>query len=325
MVPLIAFCAFLTVALGVMAVAQNLTERQSALESRLQAIAPGSATYDLRGFNLLRMQNYSSLPFLQKLLAGTPRAERIAEDLDRAGIKMRVGQYVLLSIGLGLVLGLLVLYWLPIESLRLPGAAIALAMGLYLPRLWVKRATRRYRARFDDLLPDALDMIGRSLRAGSGLLPAIQNVIEQIGGPIGAEFGRLQENIAAGLGIDDAFREMDRRIDSKDFHIVTTAILIQREVGGNLTETLKNVTDMMRERVRLRGEVKALVSRQVFSTYALAGAPPAIILILWLLNRQLVEPLFQQTIGWIVLAVAALMEIIGFLIVRKIAKSPIEV
>jgi len=121
-----------------------------------------------------------------------------------------------------------------------------------------------------------LDLCEEALRAGSGLLIALEDMAGQMEDPIGIEFRRLQGEIAAGLSIEDAFRNLDQRVASKDLHIAVTAILIQREVGGNLSEILDNIAAMMRERARLRGEVKAIVARQVFSTYALAATPPLI-------------------------------------------------
>jgi tight adherence protein B len=327
MLALIGFCAFLTVTLSVIALARTVSAPAVALQGRIESIAGGTtaAGRDLSGGHLLRMQNYSTLPFLQHLLQGTARAERIGEQLQRAGLELRVGQYVVLSLVLGLLPAFVVVLLAPGGLRRIPLALIVFFLGLYAPRWYVKLRIRRRRDRFEAALPDALDMIARSLRSGSGLLAAIQNVIDQMDGPIAVELMRLQQEIATGLSIEGAFRDLDRRVDSGDLHIVVTAVIVQREVGGNLAEILGNVTGIMRERVRLRGEVKALVSRQVFSTYALAAAPPVIILALTLLGGNVFQSLFDEPAGRIVLGIATSLEIMGFLIVRKIAGAPIEV
>lgn len=327
MILFIGLCAFLTITLLAIALGRELSSEAADLDSRIEAIARSGtgAAGDVRGRRLLRKQNYSTVPWMQRLLEGTPRAERMAESLERAGIRMHVGPFLTLSAGLGLLFALLVLVWLPAGLLRVALMAGAFLLGLYLPSWFVKRRIRRRRAQFEAVLPDALDMIGRSLRAGGGLLIAIDNMTEQISGPVSAEFGRLHQEIAAGLPVEDAFHELDRRVASKDLHIAVTAILVQREVGGNLAEILNNISAMMRERVRLRGEVKAITSRQIFSTYGMAAMPPFMIIAVFILARPLVQPLLTHQAGWFVLGIAGFLELCGVLIVRRIAASPVGV
>jgi tight adherence protein B len=322
---LIAVSTFLMVLFGTLAVAHELRARPARLDARIDAIAGRGATPTPSAPPLLRLRGYSGIPWFQRLLQKTPKSEQIADDLGRSGLHLRVGAYVLVSLALGALLALAVLVLLPDGVLRLLLAAVAFVVGLYLPRRVLKTLIDRRQARFEAALPDALDMISRSLRVGIGLLIAIENVTEELSGEVGAQFQRLQQQIAAGLSIEDAFRELDRRVQSKDLHIAVTAILIQREVGGNLAETLDNVTRMMRERVRLRGELKALTARQVWSTNALAAMPPIILLILVLLAPQLTQALFEQKAGWIVLGIAAVFELIGFVIIRRMAASTIDV
>lgn len=326
MLALIALCAFLMVTLVAVALWQRLAARQAQLGGRIETIAQGAPpVFDRTGRPLLRMQSYSTLPYLQRFLQRTPRAERIADDLDRAGLRLTVGQYVVLSLAFGMFLALAVMLALPFEASRIPVAVLVFLGGVYIPRWFVKRSIRRRRAKIEAALPDALAMLSRSLRSGSGLFSAIETMTEQIGGPISVEFMRLQQEIATGLAVEEAFRELDRRVASKDLHIVATAILIQREVGGNLTEILDNVAGMMRERVKLRGEMKTLISRNVFSTYAMAAMPPLVVLLLTLVDRSFMQPLFDNKLGWLLLGVAATLELIGFLIVKRMASSPIEV
>ena len=327
MIAAIAGCAFLTAALLTIVLWRSASAHRLQLEDRLEAISTGSSprVADLRGRHLLRMQNYSSLPWLQRLLQGAPRAERIADDLERAGIRLRVGEYIVISVGAGVAAAFVGALLVPAGPARLVLMLLSFLAVLYLSVWWVRRCIRHRRAQIEAALPAALDTIARSLRIGSGLLAAIDAMIEQLEGPIATEFSRLQQEIGTGLSVEEAFRGLDRRVRSKDLHIVVTAILIQREVGGNLTEILANVVGTMRSRVRIRGELKALVSRQVFGSYVLAAIPPGVLLLLVLISRSFVQPLFTQSAGLVVLGIAALFEIAGFLINKWLASSSVEV
>ncbi len=324
---LIGLCAFLAVALLVMAANREISAQPSGIQGRIEAISRAGAApaYDAAAAHALRPQRYSQWQWLQRLLQRTPRAALIAAELDRAGMRIRVGPYLVLSAGIGLLFAYLILR-LPAIPFQFVLAIGAFVVGVYLPRWYMKRRIRSRRAQFEAVLPDALDMIGRSLRGGSGLLIAIENMLEQVSGPLAIEFTRFQDQVGAGLSIEDAFRSMDERVASKDLHIAITAMLIQREVGGNLSEILNNVTEIMRERVRLRGEVKALVSRQVFSAYILVLVPPAIGLAMFLLLPDVfLKSLLHNPIGWLILAVGAVWDLLGFLVVRRIGSSPVEV
>src|SRR5262245_17725172 len=260
MVVLISLSAFLTVTLLAFALGRQLFGERALLRARVQAVATDD--YARRGTTprpLLRMENYSSLPFLREYLKRRPSSERIADELEAAGVALRVGEYMMLRVAVGLVAATLVRWFLPPSAVG--GDLISLALmvivflaGTRIPRMVVRRLIRRRLAQVEAQLPDALDMISRSLRAGGGLLAAIDAMVEQMSGPVAAEFGRTRQEIATGLSVDAAFRALDRRLPSKDVHIVVTAILIQREVGGNLAEILDNVASTIRERLRLRGE-----------------------------------------------------------------------
>jgi tight adherence protein B len=121
--------------------------------------------------------------------------------------------------------------------------------------------------------------------------------------------------------VEDALLELDRRMDSPDLHIVITAFLVQREVGGNLAEILGNVAATMRERAMLRQELEALTSQQRFATWVVSAVPPIILVALALMNPGLVTPMFHHTAGWIVLGTAALLELTGVLVLRWMVSS----
>jgi tight adherence protein B len=328
MLALIGICAFLTAALALLATSQALTANRTQLLDRIDGITDTGADmpWEILGRQLLRIDSYSSLPLLQRFLAGRPRTQRMAENLRRAGMEPRVGAYVLLTLGLGLG-GMLVVWQvqaLP-GPLRLILAVVALLVGLNLPRWYVRRRIRSRREQIEKALPDGLGMVSRALRSGSGLLIALSDMASQIGGPLGLELRQFEGEVAGGLSVEQAFHDLDERVRSRDLHIAVTAILIQREVGGNLSEVLDNIAGMMRDRTRLRGDVKALVSRQVYSTYILAATPWVIAGMLILMDTSMFLPFYKSPAGWIVIAIAGLFELVGYLVVKKIASAPIEI
>jgi tight adherence protein B len=233
-----------------------------------------------------------------------------------------VGEFLTLSLLAAIVSATAAYLFLPAGPLRAGGALVAVLLcGLVIPHRVVRMRLRSRSTRFEGELPDGLDILARSLRAGNGLLISIDALAEQLPGPTGMEFARMRQEIAAGVGVEDALLELDRRMDSPDLHIVITAFLVQREVGGNLAEILGNVAATMRERAMLRQELEALTSQQRFATWVVSAVPPIILVALALMNPGLVTPMFHHTAGWIVLGTAALLELTGVLVLRWMVSS----
>jgi tight adherence protein B len=306
-----------------LALGRQLSTPRARLQARVDAIARGeySPLQDFQSRRLLRMQNYSALPLLRGLLQRSPRAERIADDLERAAIPLRVGEYLMLRIAVGLIFAVLGRFIVTDPSLRFPVLILGFLLGMLVPRWVVSARIRRRRSSVEAALPDALDMIARALRTGSGLLQAVESVVEQMDGAIADEFGRTRQEIAAGLGTEDAFKGLDERVKSKDLHIVVTAIQIQREVGGNLAEILSNVAATMRERIRARDDMNALASRQRLTAYCIAAVPGAILLVMQIFAPEVVQPLFVTSGGRVILSIAGALVLAGFLIMRQIVAS----
>jgi tight adherence protein B len=322
MVILIGLCAFATAALTAAVFGYTLGERQRRLRARIDTIAGGGVIDPgYSGKRLLRFQNYSNLPFLREVLERSARAERLADDLDRAAIPLRVGEYLMFRVASGLIVALLVWLLLPTGVMRVIAAVLLALIGSMVPRFILKWRINRRRNQIEEALPDALDIIARSLRAGGGLLSAIDTVVEQIDGPISDELARTREEISVGLSVEDAFRDLDRRLQSGDIHILVTAIQIQREVGGNLAEILDNVSRTIRERYQLRNEMRSITARQRLTSYLIACVPPLIVLVLALIAYDSVRPLFERTGGHIVLAIALGLELAGILMIRQLIAS----
>jgi tight adherence protein B len=167
-------------------------------------------------------------------------------------------------------------------------------------------------------LVEPIQMLSSGLRAGFGLLQAMEAASEQISAPLSVEIRRTLRDTAMGASVDQALTALNERIGSPDFDIVITAVLIQRSVGGNLAEILDNVAHTMRERERIRGEIRTLTSQQRMTGYVIGGIPIGLLVIFGMISPEFTGTLFTDPLGRMMLGAAAVSETIGFVVIQKI-------
>ncbi len=252
---------------------------------------------------------------LSRLWWGEP-GKGLALELERAGIPLRVGEYIALRVALGLIFCLVALIFsAPWWLLPLPALA-----GYWLPSLVVRRQKALRLVKMEAQLLEALPLMVNALRSGYSFLQAMDFVSKRVDHPLAWELARTVREIQIGADVDSALVAMARRTGSPDLDLVVTAILIQRQVGGNLAELLSTVEETMRERVRVRGEIRALTGQQRLSAMIIGFMPVFLTLVLLLLNPRYIGLLFTTTIGHALLAVAAVMEVMGLLVIRRILR-----
>ena len=215
-------------------------------------------------------------------------AGSIKEDLARADLTLTVTEYLMIRAGLVVLLG--GLGYLLQRNLLV--ALIMAVVGLFLPTLYVRSRQSQRLKKFDSQLPDVLDHLQGSLRAGYGLLQAVEWVSRQLPNPAGAEFDRVIREVQLGRGLMDALESMVRRIPSDDLALIVTAIKIQYEVGGSLAEILETVAHTIRERVRIMREIQVLTSQQRYSGYVLMLLPIGLAIFLMVVNPEYEMRLF---------------------------------
>jgi tight adherence protein B len=204
-----------------------------------------------------------------------------------------------------------------IDGLIAAGAAF---MGWMLPRLALDRARQKRLERIEEQLPDALMSVAKSLRAGSGLLQALAYAANETPAPLGPELQSTIRDLQLGVEAEDAFADLSARVGSPDLDIAVTAIVIQRTVGGNLSEILTNVTNTIRERANLYREVRVMTTRQRTTANLVAVVPVIIAVFMLVVNPTMFELLTQTTPGRIGLAVGIFFEILGIILIRRFAK-----
>ena len=243
--------------------------------------------------------------------------------LQQANVPFLPGQFLLLSLFLGLVglLGSLLLGGLLEGLLPIRGVVLGLLLAVLLGGLpyWVLLDRRRTRIkRFTEQFPDALEMISRSLRAGHGLNVAMQMVAQEMPDPVSTVFKWAADEQNLGLGLPEVMKNMARRVPILDVEFFVSAVVIQRETGGNLAEIMDKLGHVIRERFRILGQVRIYTAQGRMTGYILSAMPFVVGLLLYLLNPSYIMTLFKEQMGWYLIGTALALQIMGFFVIRKI-------
>ena len=259
--------------------------------------------------------------------------QSLTRSLARADIKMKVGEFVLVTIALTVVGGLIGFFLagglnptggestLQIVG-SIPGIIIGALIGFFAPTLYLRRQQGRRLIKFDNQLADMLNLLVNGLRAGYSTMQAMEAISRELPAPISDEFRRVVQEMQLGIPMDTSLQNLTRRIPSKDLDLVVTALNVQREVGGNLAEILDTISHTIRERVRVKGEIRVLTSQVMMSGRVLAIMPIAVIILMYFLNRQYMMRFFNPTTrmyGIPALIIGAFLIMIGYFLMQKIA------
>ena len=309
---------FVSVALGAVSLAllfEWLGERrkQQDVIGQLRKFERGLVSAGAEGTGILRRAVRES-ELMMKVAARVPTIADLQIMMQQAAVSMTTGSFLTLTLGLSVGLGLVVLMlfrsWF--------AAILFAALGAWLPYLWLKRKRNRRMYAFEEGLPDAIDLLGRAIRAGHPLSSGLKMVADETQEPIAGEFQRTFEEHRFGVPFDDAIQDLADRVDIVDVRILVTAILIQREVGGNLAEVLDNLASVIRARFTIRRQLRVYTAQGRMSGYVLAALPIIVGGIIYLLNPEYGALMFTHPLGRFFLGLAATMQIIGYLWIRKI-------
>ena len=268
-----------------------------------------------------------ALNSLNRIVEQRDFGANLARDIARADLHLKPSEFLMIwaasVVGVPLVMLLLspVLPALGNPLFLLIGGLI----GFLLPRFWLARRKNGRLGAFNKQLPDTITLIANALRAGSSFLQAIELVVRESRPPISTEFGRVIREVNLGLPFDQALENMVRRVRSDDLELMATAISIQHQVGGNLAEILDSIAYTIRERVRIKGEIRTLTAQQRLSGYVVAGLPIGLAAFLFVFSPGFMSPMFMNPpailglpAGVVILMMGGFMMFIGFLFIRKI-------
>ncbi len=303
--------AFLLLIVGVII---SIGDERSLVEQRLGRYLESEVAEEGRG--------KGSSPLTDWLNNQTERfawGENIAKELARADLKLKVGEYLAITVISSVLVGLI---FFVVGGYDQYAGILGLVLGLFVPRIYVQSQQGRRLNRFNDQLSDMLNLMVNGLRAGFSTMQAMEAVSKELPPPICDEFRRVVQEMQLGVPMERALDNLLRRIPSGDLDLVVTAINVQREVGGNLAEILNTISHTIRERVRIKGEIRVLTSQVMYSGRFLSLMPILILLALYLLNRSYVMHFFDPSsriIGIGALIGAGVLIVSGYLAMSKLA------
>jgi len=301
--------------------------RNNVTKDRIQKIQSNHINDDIKSINN-KTAEYKNLfkmltIFLKKFLAIPSKiivAFNITKKVDRQLIKADIplkGEEFLSILLISDILLPLLLYSVTASTIKV---LLTAAIVLVLPFFMINVAGKKRLKNFDEQIVDALSIISNSVRSGFSFLQAMDMVKREMPSPISTEFGRTLREINLGMSTEEALSNLNSRIESKDMDMAITAILVQRRVGGNLAEVLDNISDTIRERIRIKREIKTLTAQGRISGIIIGLLPFALCLILLVVNPDYILLLFTDPVGIAMLCSVFFMEIIGLLLINKIIK-----
>jgi tight adherence protein B len=294
---------------------------QRKLDERLEELQKGpdlepSAGGDGKESAIVRVQQEGPLPSIDRFVGGTTRGSAFGRWVDQSGVKTTVSAVLLMAVGLAALFGFLS-YML---SHALFAAVIGAVIGFAIPFVYlnVKRSRRLHT--FEEHFPEALDLIARALKAGHAFVTGLKMVADEMGEPIGPEFRKTFDEQNFGLPLKDALENLTMRIPTLDVRFFSTAVLIQRETGGNLSEILENLAHVVRERFKILRQVRVYTAHGRMTGYVLLALPAVLCVALAYINPDHMNLLFRERMGQMLLLLAIVMQLIGYIWIRQVVK-----
>jgi tight adherence protein B len=282
---------------------------------QIQEMAGGAANPNV----ILRRD---AIPQGNPILAAAFRIPAIASiegTLREAGMTWSLGTFLLISLGSSLASAL----FMQIVTGLVGASLIAALAGSLLPLVYIRRQRRRRLQAFEEALPDALDLLARAIRAGHPIGAGIKIVADEAAEPVAGEFQRTFDEQRFGLPFDDTMLALSVRVPLIDLRMLVTAVLIQREVGGNLAEVLDNLGDVIRQRFVVQRQLRVHTAQGRLSGNVLGFLPIAVGSIIFMVNPGYVNVLFQHPLGRLMLIIAVVLQAIGFMWIRRIVNIEI--
>jgi tight adherence protein B len=319
-IPVIVFVAVAGVAFGLGVLLDQRSARARLLRERVMAAqAPGARSETTA---LLRDEMLSRIPALDVILRRSQRISRLQTLLDQAGVSMRAGNLLLSSLFSSIALGIGgYLLAAPLErNEALLFTLASIGLGAIVPYSYASwRRNRRFQ-QFEETFPEAIDTLARAVRAGHAFTMAVEIICNELAEPAATEFRKVYEEQKYGLPVREALLNLTQRMPLVDVKFFVTAVMLQRETGGNLAEILDNLSYMIRERFKILRQVRVYTAQGRLTMMLLMALPPVIVVTMLIVNPSFIRPMFDDPIGHILLAAGIMLQTIGYFIIRKIIR-----
>jgi tight adherence protein B len=288
-----------------------------ALDTRLRGVRTNTRSPREKGAaDLVQRENRGSFALLGDVFAKLAVLGRLQAFINQANLTYRAADVMGICLAIALLSYLLFLFLVPIPALRI---VLALLLGS-LPVAFIMRKRNARMRKFEDLLPDAIDLFTRTMRAGHNIHSGLETIAEETSDPIRMEFRKVTEELALGSAIEPALHKLGERIPIIDLKFFITGLILQRQTGANMVGVLENLAALIRERLNMAGKLKAHTASQRFSAGLLCVLPFVVGLGFWFVKPDYVRLLWEDPLGVKFFTYAIISEIIGILVIRKISQ-----
>jgi tight adherence protein B len=290
---------------------------QRRLDQRLQELsAPPDSPDEAESKGLIKSMHVGAMPALDRLIGNTTRGSALGRWLDQSGVKVSLSGVFLIATGLAVVMALIA--GSVVKSKW--GWPVGAALGFAMPFAFLNVKRNRRMHTFEEQFPEGLDLIARALKAGHAFATGLKMVADEMPEPVGPEFRKTFDEQNFGLPLKDALDNLTQRVPHLDVRFFATAVLIQRETGGNLAEILENLAHVVRERFKILRQVRVYTAHGRFTGYVLLALPAVLCIALSFINPDHMNLLFHQPMGQMMLMGALVMQFIGYLWIKQVIK-----
>jgi len=314
---LIAVLIFVTVTIAAFAVISIIDERKAqarVLRDRLTNVeTPAEAPPEVA---LLRDEMLSKIPAFDTVLRRSERVSELQKMLQQGSVDIRAGNFLILCAVSALVVGVIAM----IVGRGFVFAWAGGLVGFFLPYAYASHMRAKRFQKFEEKFPEAIDTLARAVRAGHAFTTALEMIANELAEPVGSEFRQLYEEQKFGLPVRDALMNLTQRIPLVDVKFFVTAVMLQRETGGNLAEILDNLSYVIRERFKILRQVRVHTAQGRLTMMLLMALPPTIVVIMMTLNPGFIQPLFKDPIGHMLIVAGITMQTMGYFFIRKIIR-----
>jgi tight adherence protein B len=315
---LVAFLVFLVVTAAVFAVMSLLDQRNAQariLRERLSTTEKPADQAPLQAA-LLRDEMLSRIPAFDTFLRRSERVSQLQKLLAQGNVDARAGNFLVLCGVSALVLAAIAFF---------AGGSLAFAwagaiLGFFLPYAYASHMRTKRFQKFEEKFPEAIDTLARAVRAGHAFTTALEMIANELAEPVAGEFRQLYEEQKFGLPVRDALMNLTERVPLVDVKFFVTAVMLQRETGGNLAEILDNLSYVIRERFKILRQVRVHTAQGRLTMVLLMALPPTIVVMMLTLNRGFIQPLFTDPLGHALIVGGITLQTMGYFVIRKIIR-----
>lgn len=291
-------------------------QEQDVLSGRLRELRLSRGTRSRMASDLVRHEQRGQLAFLGDFVAWIGVLRRLQQYIDQANLKYRAAEVFALSV----IIAVSVYLILSVAGLHLLVLHLGLALLLgALPVVYVMRVRKRRLQKFEESLPDAIDLFNRSMKAGHNIHAGLETIAQETFDPVRMEFRKVVEELALGSPLEQALHGLGSRVPIIDLKFFITGLILQRQTGANMIQVLENLALLVRERLNLSAKIKAATAQQRFSAGLLCSLPVVVGLGFWILKPEYIRLLYTDEVGQAFLTYAIISELIGILVIRKVA------